>query len=264
MLNQHRGKLCALRVFIFMFILSFVFWISGPTLVQASDIGWTTALDDIDRLYDKFSTLKAANALEKQQIQSLNKENNDKLKEINKNVRLIDKAKLDQLKSTSDQAQQKYGPLLKEYTELGKKAAEARKRKDQKSALLYDLKRNAIKTSVNHARQEIAAKKKTLTAARKQTTAKAKVVKDTLLGVQSLKKQVTAENHSIAELNKTRTAADKRYKIAVKQGNAVAAAAELGLMVDALTQIQASQQKIYAWQQTIANTLKLAESRLPD
>ncbi|WP_410771462.1 hypothetical protein [Fontibacillus sp. BL9] len=264
MLNPRRGKSFSLRVIIFMFILSFIFGITGPSLVQASDIVWNTALNNIDRLYDDFTALKTANALEKQQIQSLSKENNDKLKEINRNVQLIDKSKLDQLKSISDQAQQKYGPLLKEYTNLGKKAAEARKRKDQKSALLYDLKRNAIKTSVNQARQEIAGKKKVLASARKQATAKAKVVKDTLLGVQSLKKQITAENQHISEINKTKSAADKRYKTAVKQGNAVAAAAELELMVDALTQIQASQQKIFAWQQTIANTLKLAESRLPE
>ncbi len=264
MLNQYRRKTYRFGAFVLTFLLSFVILMTnGLALAHASDNGWNTAFEQIDRMYDTFTALKTANALEKQQIQSLSKRNNDQLKDINKSVQLIDKAKLDQLKSESDQAQQKHAPLLKEYSELGKRATEARKRKDQKSAQLNDLKRNAIKTSVNNARQEIASKKNALAAARKHTTAKAKVVKDTLLGVQSLKKQITAENRHISEFNKTRSAADKRYKAAVKQGNAVTAAAELVVMVDMLTQIQASQQKIYAWQKSIANTLKLAESRLP-
>ncbi|WP_233147122.1 coiled-coil domain-containing protein 22 [Paenibacillus selenitireducens] len=260
---QRRSTNNRYKIGLVVLILSFLLLLVRPSFVEASDTGWDGALTTIDQLHDSFSALELTNKQNKQQIQVLRKQNNEKLKEINIQVQLIDKVKLDKLKTEADKSQKKYAPLLAEYTDLSKKTTEARKRKDHKSVLLFELKRNRMKASVHAARQEIMLKKDALTAAQKQATAKSKIVKDILVPVQSIKKQITAENKKITDFNKQRIAADKRYKAAVKQGDAVEAASELRLIVGALSQIHASQNKIYEWETMIRSAIYAAEAKLP-
>ncbi|MCJ8014832.1 hypothetical protein MUG84_24415 [Paenibacillus sp. KQZ6P-2] len=253
-----RGVPMALLIMVCLFLST-----CGPTYVLASDSSWDAALISIEQMHDTFSALESTNKLEKQQIQELHKQNSDKLKEINTRVQLIDKVKLDKLKTEADQAQKKYAPLLTEYTELGRKATEARKRKDSKSVLLFDLKRNRIKPSVNNARQEIQTKKDAYASAKKQAAAKAKIVNDVIAEVQALKKQITAENLKITEWNKERVGADKRYHAAVKLGNAVTVASEFKLMIEDLNRIHDSQKKLMSLERAITQTLRTAEAKLP-
>lgn len=233
-----------------------------PVVAEASNPGWDAALATIDQLHDSFSVLEFSNKQDKQQTQVLRKQNNDRLKEINLKLQLIDKSKLDKLKSEADQAKNKYAPLLKDYTELGKKASEARKNKNKKSALLFDLKRNRIKASVDSARQEIKIKKDALSSAKKQASAKIKIVKDALLPVQTFKKQITAENKKITESNKIRIAADKSYKTAVKRGDALTVVAEMKSIIGELGRIRTSQKKIFEWEVNIKNAIYAAEGKL--
>ncbi|GIO96013.1 hypothetical protein J14TS5_10990 [Paenibacillus lautus] len=260
MLQRRRTKryINALAVLVICFLL-----VTRPAYAEASNTGWDAALTTMDQLHDSLTSLGLANKQVKQQIQVLRQQNNDKLKEINSKVKLIDKVKLDKLKTEADQIQNKYAPLLAEYTDLGKKATEARKRKDRKSVLLYDLKRNRIKGAVNAARQEIKSKKDALTAAKKQAAAKARIVKDALLPVQTLKKQITAENKKITDFNKNINVVNKRYRAAVKQGDAVEAATYLKLIVDNTNQIHALQMKTLEWERNIRSLLQAAENKLP-
>lgn len=237
--------------------------ITGASPSYAADISWDEAITSIDKLHDLSQSLESSNKAEKQQIQLLRKENNERLRSLNTQVKLIDKAKLDRLKAEADSTSQKRAPLLAEYTALGKKASEARKSKDSKAALLYDLQRNRIKSEAAYARQSIKQKQETYSSAKKQTTEKAKLVKEALTAIPATKKQVTAENQRITTLNKTKGEANKRYKTAVKQGNAPAAKAELAIMVDLLKQIQISMQKIMNQEKSIAAMLSSAEARLP-
>ncbi|WP_223069772.1 hypothetical protein [Paenibacillus caui] len=237
----------------------------AAVVTTAADFGsgWNNALSSIDGLYDSFTALESIIRLEKQEIQALRSKNNDQLKALNAKIKMIDKAKIDRLKLEAEQAQKKNAPLLKEYAALGKQAAEARKRKDKKAADLLDLKRNKLKASVEAARLENRLKNEALSEAKKQATAKAKVVKDALAPVQTLKKQITAENKKITSANKSMTAAGKRYRAAVKQGNAIAAAAEMTLMYGELGHIHASLKNIYGWEGQIASMLRAAEAKLP-
>jgi len=262
-LLQRRSVYNRYKIGLVVLILCFLLFLVRPPFVEASDTGWDSALTSIDQLHDSFSALELTNKQDKHQIQVLRKQNNEKLKEINIQVQLIDKVKLDKLKTEADKSQKKFAPLLAEYTDIGKKATEARKRKDHKSVLLFELKRNRMKASVLAARQEIMLKKDALTIAKKQASEKTKIVKDILVPVQTLKKQITAENKKITDFNKQRIAADKRYKAAVKQGDAVKTAAELRLIIGDLSQIHASQNKINEWETMIRTTIYAAEAKLP-
>lgn len=258
-------KNCLTRAVICSVLLSLVLSFSGafPSYAALSS-SWDEAITSIDKLYDSSQSLESSNKAAKQQIQLLRKENNERLKSINTQVKLIDKTYLDRLKAEADSIRQKHAPLLAEYTALGKKASEARKNKDNKTVLLYDLKRNRIKVEAASARQSIKQKQEAYSSAKKHTAAKAKLVKDAIIRVPAIKKQITAENQQITALNKSKTEANKRYKAAVKQGDAPAAKAELAVIVDILKQIQTSQQKIMKYEQSIAAMLNSAEARLPN
>ncbi|MBU5671007.1 hypothetical protein [Paenibacillus brevis] len=258
-------KSCRIRAVICFVLLSLILSFAGafPSYAAVSS-SWDEALTSIDKLYDSSQSLESSNRATKQQVQLLRKENNERLKSINTRVQLIGKAQLDHLKAEAASIRQKHAPLLAEYTALGKKASEARKNKDSKTALLYDLKRNRIKPEAASARQSIKQKQERYSAAKKQTAAKAKLVKDAIVNVPAIKKQITAENQQVTALNKRKTEVNKRYKAAIKQGDAHAAKAELAVIVDILKQIQTSQQKIMKYEQSIAALLNSAEARLPN
>ncbi|OWA33346.1 hypothetical protein B9G55_21955 [Saccharibacillus sp. O16] len=229
----------------------------------AADNGWSAALSSMDVLYDGYTALETANKIEKQAIQSLRKDSEARLKTIHTALTQIDKTKIARLAADSTASQNKHAALLKQYSDLGKQAAEARKRKDKKSADMLDLKRNQLKPSVDAAKSEIKRTKEALASAKKQAAAKAKMVRDALAPATALKKQVTEENKSIAAANKTRAASYKRYRAAVKSGGAITAAAELTLMYAQLDKIHLSQQKIYSWEKQILAAVQAAAAKLP-
>ncbi|NMO95840.1 hypothetical protein [Paenibacillus lemnae] len=232
----------------------------SPALAASSS--WDAALKSVELLYDSFEAVELSNKVIKQEITQLRKLNNNRLSRLNASIKGIDKSKVDQLQASYDKTKQQHAPLLAEYTELGKQAAAARKAKNTKSALMYDLKRNRIKEEAAAARLDIKKKYDALSAAKKQKAAKDKVVKDALIPVSAVKKLITAENKSIADMNKRKSAADKRYKSAVKTGNAITAAAELNLLLTELKKMNASHQKILGWEKEIQRLIAAAENKL--
>ncbi|MEJ8303257.1 hypothetical protein [Saccharibacillus sacchari] len=237
--------------------------VSLPAQAEASGNNWAVSLSAVDSLYDGYTALETANKLEKQEIQLLRKDSSARLQNVNSAIKAIDKSKIDTLTATAAALKTRYAPLLQQYSDLGKQAGDARKRKDKKNADLLDLQRNKLKPSVEAAKLEIKQANEALVAAKKQAKTKAQIVKDALLPVSSLKKQVTAENKSITAFNKTRAASYKRYRAAIKSGNAITAAAEITMMYTQLGKIHASQQKIYGWEKQISAAIKSAAAKLP-
>ncbi|WP_172254532.1 hypothetical protein [Saccharibacillus deserti] len=252
----------AVRLTALLLSLVLIFPFAAPP-GRASAGAWASALSGIDALYDGYTALETANKIEKLEIQTLRKDSAVRLKSVNASVKAIDKSKIDRLNTEWTALKGKHAPLIRQYSDLGKQAAEARKRKDKKSADLLDLKRNKLKPSADAAKLELKKAQEALAFAKKQAAAKAKTVKDALAPAAALKKQVTAENKTIVSCNKTRAAAYKRYRSAVKQGNAITAAAELTLMYDQLRKIHASQRTIYGWEKQISAAIQSAASKLP-
>lgn len=261
-INSLRDKV-TLGMKIALALLLCVSILGEPVSAAASDAEWNTAYNLIDQSYDTMLHLESTIKSEKLSIQTLRKTNNEKLATLNTKIKQIDRSKIDKLQKQVDELQKKYAPLLAEYTELGKKAAEARKRKDQKSATLYELKRNRLKPTVTTAKQEIKSSKEALASAKKNAAAKSKLVKDQLIPVRTLKAKITAENKKITAWNKEKAAMSKQYKAAIKEGDAIIAAAKLYEMVQTLSNIHSSLKEIRAWEQTIAKTLTKAETKLP-
>ncbi|CAH1056074.1 hypothetical protein [Paenibacillus pseudetheri] len=224
---------------------------------------WDSALDDINGLHGNYTSLQVALKSDSSKIQMLRKQNNETLKSIHSVIESTDKALLSRLSSEATSAQKKHAPLLEQYSTLSKQSTAAKKAKDLKTVTLLDLKRNKLKAAVALARAEIKTKTTALAAARKQTAAKLKPVKDALVPIAALKKQITAESKNLTATQKVRAEADKQYKAAVKQGDAVRAATELKSSYEQMKRIHSMQQNIYSWEQKISLALRAAESKLP-
>lgn len=224
---------------------------------------WDSALEDINALHNNYTSLQDTLKNDSLKIQKLRKVNNDDLKSINLLILSIDEPLLTRLRAEAAAIQNKHAPLLKQYSELGKQSTAAKKAKDLKTATILDLKRNKLKSAVMLARAEVKTKTDALAAARKLTATKTKPAKDALVIVTTLKKQIAVENKNVSAAQKVRSEADKQYKIAVKQGDAISAATEMRISYEQMLQIHAMQQTLYSWEQKISVALRTAESKLP-
>ncbi|WHY21501.1 hypothetical protein QNH28_11175 [Paenibacillus sp. G2S3] len=235
---------------------------SNLTMASAGT-DWDSALDDINGLHGNYTSLQAALKSDSSKIQTLRKQNNETLKSIHSVIASTDKALLSRLSSEATSAQKKHAPLLEQYSTLSKQSTAAKKAKDFKTATLLDLRRNKLKAAVTIARTEVKEKADALATARKQTANKLKPTKDALAPITVLKKQITAENKNITVAQKVRSEADKLYKSAVKQGDAITAATKMRASYEQMIRIHSMQQNIYSWEQKIALALRAAESKLP-
>ncbi|MBJ6360718.1 hypothetical protein ACFOQM_05280 [Paenibacillus sp. GCM10012307] len=233
-----------------------------PKTGAAAGDSWGQALSSLDSLYDSFIKLESEVKLDKQNIQALKTQNNEQLKSVNEKLRTIGKAQIGRLQETVDLTVKKHGPLLVQYAELGSQLAEATKRKDQKAAALLKLKHSRLKSPVEAAKAEIKQKKQLLAAARKQATAQVRDIKDTLGPVHNLKGQTSEENKLAIEAGRRLSEASKRHRSAIKEGDAVSAAAELAAMYAELGKIHASQQRILSYEKQSVKLLATAVHKL--
>ncbi|WP_342439667.1 hypothetical protein NSS79_13025 [Paenibacillus sp. FSL L8-0436] len=232
-----------------------------PLAAAAGD--WDSALEEFHDLYEDYTGLQVTLKAEISRNQTLRKQNTSDLSAINSQLQSINQTLLNRLKSEAEAMQKKHAPLLEQYTTLGKQASAARKANNQKSAAFLNLKRNKLKASATAARAEIKVKTTALAEARKSTAAKIKPTKDALAPVSALRKQITAENKKVSELQAIRSEADKRYKGAIKAGDAVAAAAGIKLSYAKMSEIRVMVQQMYSWEQKISAALRTAESKIP-
>lgn len=230
---------------------------------QAAAADWDTALDEIHALYSDYTGLQETLKSESSRTQALRKQNNTDLAAINKQLQSTDLELLNKLKSEAEAVQRKHAPLLTQYSTLGKQAAEARKANNLKSATVLDIKRNKLKAAADAAKSEVKVKTAALAKVRAATAAKVKPAKDALLPSAALKKQITAENKKVSAAQTVRSEADKSYKAAVKNGDAVAAAAAMKKSYAKMGEIRTMGQQIYSWEKQITAILRTAEAKLP-
>ncbi|WP_438350403.1 hypothetical protein ACP8HI_07030 [Paenibacillus sp. FA6] len=235
---------------------------SNVSQVSAAD-HWDNALSHVNNIYDDLTVLKVDISSKKKLIQEQRAMNNDALKQVNVKINNIDLELINRLQIQYDQTLRKHSPVLEQYTALSKQATAAKQNKDKKLADILDLKRNKMLTSVLVARSDVKATKDTLASAKKQRSIKLKKIKEVLAPVQNYKKMITAENKTIATTKQSYSAAEKRYKASVKQGNAITAAEDITLMYNEMQVIQTSQQHIYVWEKQISQIILLIESQIP-
>lgn len=232
-----------------------------PRVDAASD--WDEALEQINGLYSSYIGLQESVKTENKRNQELRKQNTSDLAAINARLQATDQSQLSRLKTEAEATKKKHAALLEQYSALGKQATAARKAGSLQSAAALDLKRNKLKTAATAAKAEIKTKNIALTAAKSAAAAKNKPAKDALSPVSGLRKQLTAGNKQLSEIQTGRSDADKRYKAAVKAGDAVTAAAAMKVSCARMTEIRTLLQQHYILEQKISAALRQAEAKLP-
>ncbi|MCL9661888.1 hypothetical protein L2089_14395 [Paenibacillus hunanensis] len=243
--------------------LCLVLFLTGMPLPEAQAASSSSAMSSIDTLYDSITALERVLELQNVQIRALRQQNNASLKGVQERIRQLDTSRLATMQTALKQLENRHAPLLKRYADLGKRIAEARKKKDDRNVQSLLLERNGIKAQVEAARAELKNKRTELATARKASTVRKQQLRSLLQPVQTLKKQITSENKAITAAWKIRTSARKGYHASVRQGNAVTALAHLTVVYKQLGQVQASRQKILNWEQQITKTIQTVASR-PD
>lgn len=237
--------------------------LTGNSVQAAAVSGWDEALEQINELYSSYISLQETVKAESKRNQALRKQNISDLAAINARLESTDQALLSRLKTEAAAVQKKHAALLEQYSTLGKQATAARKAGNSKSVTALDLQRNKLKSAVTAARAEIKTKNTAFTVAKAAAAAKNKQAKDALSPIASLRKQVTAGNKQVSEIQAVRSEADKRYKAAVKAGDAVTAAAAMKLSCTKMGEVRTWLTQIYGLEQRISAALRLAETKLP-
>ncbi|CAH1190444.1 hypothetical protein PAECIP111892_00193 [Paenibacillus auburnensis] len=238
--------------------------LTGNSIQAAAASGWDEALDQINELYSSYISLQETVKAESKRNQALRKQNISDLAAINARLELTDQALLSRLKSEAEAVQKKHAMLLAQYSALSKQAAAARKAGNLKSVTALDLQRNKLKPAVTAARAEIKSKNTALAVAKAAASARNKPAKDALSPIAGFRKQVTAGNKQVSEIQTVRSEADKRYKAAVKAGDAVTAAAAMKLSCTKMEDIRTWLTQINNLEQKITTALRLAETKLPN
>lgn len=235
----------------------------GNHPLPAAAADWDSALEEIHNLYGDYTGLQETMKSEISRNQTLRKQNIADLSAINSQLKSMNSSLLSRLKSEAEAMKKKHAPLLEQYTSLGKQASAARKAGNLKAATTLDLKRNKLKAAANAARVEIKGKTAALAEARVATSISVKPAKEALAPVQGLRKQITAQSKKVSELQALRSEADKRYRAAVRTGDAVTAAAEMKLSYAKMSEIRSMLQQIYSGEQKISAALRSAEPKIP-
>ncbi|AIQ29182.1 MULTISPECIES: hypothetical protein [unclassified Paenibacillus] len=233
----------------------------APQVSAASD--WDSALEEIHNLYSAYTELQVVLKSEIQRNQELRKQNNTALTAVNAKLQSTDAAQLAKLRAAAEAMQKKHAPVLEQYTSLGKQAAAARKANNLKSATLLEIKRNKLKPAAIAARAEVKVTTSALAEAKSLAAARNKPAKDALAPIANLKKQITAQNKLYSAMQAERSEADKRYKAAVKAGDATNAAAAMKLSYSKMGEIRTMTGRMYSWEQQISTALRSAELKLP-
>ncbi|WNS45926.1 hypothetical protein [Paenibacillus sp. MMS20-IR301] len=236
---------------------------AGPAQQTSAASDWDTALDEIHNLYPGYTALQVSLKSDIQQNQTLRKQNNTALADINTRLLATNAAQLTRLRTAAEAVQKKHAPLLQQYTDLGKQATAARKAGTMQNAAVLDIKRNKLKSAATAARAEVKAATSALAEAKAAAAAINKPAKDALAPVAGLRKQITAQNKLVAAAQADRSGADKSYKAAVKAGDAGKAAAAMKLSYSRMTEIRTLVGRMYSWEGQISSALRSAEAKLP-
>ncbi|QSF46903.1 hypothetical protein [Paenibacillus tianjinensis] len=245
-------------------LLVLLAFLTGNSIQASAASGWDEALNQINELYSSYISLQETVKAESKRNQTLRKQNISDLAVIKARLELTDQALLSRLKSEAAVVQKKYAVLLEQYSALGKQATAARKAGNLKSVTALDLQRNKLKPAVTAARAEIKSKNTALTVAKAAAAARNKPAKDALSPIAGLRKQVTAGNKQVSAIQSVRSEADKRYKAAVKAGDAVTAAAAMKLSCTKMGEIHTWLTQINSLEQKISAALRLAETKFPN
>ncbi|WP_147304128.1 hypothetical protein [Cohnella lupini] len=216
----------------------------------------------LNLLYVDFGTLLKQDLTDEAKIKALHYRNEEDLIAVRKQIRDIDADKLSkltlQVKSTKD----RYKPLFEAYTSANKQITLARPFKNKTLNALLRAQADALKLSVQYAREDIKAKEAALSAAKTSTSLKIKKARESLSAIDPLNVQIRAHRSAAGLPRGSLSPVWTNFKYAIKKTEAKGTLDSLSTLVMLSRQIADKQQKIYALEVRIADIIVQTKTQI--
>jgi len=206
-------------------------------------------------LYASLDTLLKQDQDHTTKIKALQYRNEEALISLRKQIRDIDADKLSKLEAQVKQTKDRYKPLFATYTSVNKQISIAKSLKNTTLNALLRTQAEALKLSVQYAREDIKAKETAYQKARTATSLRIKAARDSLAAVDPLKVQIKAQRSAASLPRSSLSPVWTNFKYAIKNSESKGTLDALSTLVKLSQQIVEQQQKIYALEVKINDTI---------
>lgn len=216
----------------------------------------------LNALYKELGTLLEQDRNSETKIKALHYRNEEALIALRKQIREMDAGKLDKLSTQVLQTKNKYEPLFTRYTAANKQITVAKPLKNKLLNSLLRAQADALKLSVQLARQDIRSKEDALRTAKTATALKIKNARNTLATIDPLKVQIKAQRSAASLPRKSLSPVWTNFKYAIKQGEAKSTLDSLSTLVRLSRQIMDQQNKIDALEIKISEIITRLKAQI--
>ncbi|MEW9702737.1 hypothetical protein [Paenibacillus sp. SI8] len=228
--------------------------ITGASSAQASKI---------KSLINDFQTLQKQEEDWDAKINSLHTSNEDRRIALNKQIKEIDAAILNQLEADAERTREKYKPLLSQYSAVNKQieAAKIVNNKELNSMLRFQA--NVIRIPVQLARMDIKKKEEAWREAKDNASKTMKKIRNTLADIDPIHVQIKAKKSAIKTTETSRAPIWSSLKQTAKKAEASGVQSSLASLVSLNRQICEEQEKLFKLEDKISHILDAAKSQIP-
>ncbi|WP_080833351.1 hypothetical protein [Cohnella massiliensis] len=212
--------------------------------------------------YNGFLSLQKQTDSWDARINALHYSNDEAVKVVKSQIKQINASQLGKLEAQLKQAETKHDPLLSRYSSLNKQISAANAMKSKELKKLLQTQANLLKPLVQLAREDIKAKRDALKSLKDSTGKKAKQIRAVLAEIDPVKVRIQAEKKAIGAPKSSVSTVMKSLNAAVKTGSAKDARSALAGLNSLQQQIVNRKEKIYGYEEQIANVIARAKLRL--
>jgi hypothetical protein len=216
----------------------------------------------LNSLYRDLGVMLAQDRDREVKIKALHYRNEEQLIALRKQIRVIDADKLIKLNDQVKQTRERYKPLFDMYASLNQQITVARSMKNKTLNALLRTQADAMKITVQFARQDIHSKEATHKAAKEAAAQSIKAARETLAAIDPFKVQVKAQRNAASLPRTSMSPVWTNFKYAIKKNDAKRTLDSLSTLVMLSRQIVEQQQKIYALEVKITDILVKTKAQI--
>ncbi|MCD9020409.1 hypothetical protein [Cohnella silvisoli] len=205
--------------------------------------------------YKDLGTLLGQDKDSEIKIKELHYRNEETLIALRKQIREIDADNLNKLEVQVLQTKERYKPLFAAYASLLKQITVARYAKNKTLNAVLRTQADAMKITVQLARQEIGSKQASFRKAKEATAQTIKAAREMLATIDPLKVQIKAQRSAANLPRASLSPVWTNFKYAIKKSDAKSTLDSIATLVMLTRQIVEQQQKIHALEVKIADIL---------
>lgn len=271
-----KSKLSFTAVFVVALLLTTTLWSSSvsaatlqftdavkASLTKTAEVAGGAKQTKLMKQYDDLASLQKQASDWDSKTSTLHYSNEALLSSLRKKIKDIDADKIIKLENQVKQTKAKYQPLFNTYSSLTKQATAAKSLKDKTLYKVLRAEADALKITVDLARQDIRAKETTLKTAKSDRSKKAAQVRSILAEIDPFTTKIKSERSLQSTPNKNISTEWLNFKGAAKKGDADRSGDSLARLLTLSGQVTTYKQNMYNLEVKISTVLGRAKLQLP-